>query len=734
MNLYNFNEKNNFTEYITKGGVKITRAKEPLIDEDSISAISERLVHNKGAIFASDYEYPNRYSRWEFAFTNPCLEFRCFQRSFTINSLNERGDLLLEVIAPKLNEMKEIKICVEDKQHIHGIVEKVKEFFCEEDRSKQSSIFLIIRKIKEIFESKEDNNLGLYGAFGYDLVFQFEAEIQLKKERPSNQKDLVLYLPDRITVLDNESKSGYVLSYEFETDNGSTKGLERTERLDTDKADEYESISEESSKPGEYANIVKKALESFKKGDLFEVVPSHLLSEKINISPKEIFYNLREINPSPYGFFINLGDEFLVGSSPEMYVRVEKNRVETCPISGTIKRGRNAIEDSEQIKKLINSSKDEQELTMCTDVDRNDKSRICIPGSVKVIGRRQIEMYSHLIHTVDHVEGYLEDKYDCIDAFLTHMWAVTVTGSPKRAAIEWIEQQEKLPRKWYGGAVGYILFNGDMNTGLTLRTINIKNNIARVRVGATLLIHSKPEEEEEETYTKAAALLKSLNKGSVKNINDGSDFKFSACKNKKILVVDHEDSFVNTLASYIKQLGAKTITLRYDLAQKVLKEGENFHAVVLSPGPGMPERFNLSNTIKLCINREIPIFGVCLGMQGIVEYFGGTLKQLDNPRHGKKLNIKNDWSSNVWENIGDNLQVGLYHSIYCDRIPESLNIIAKDEEGIPMGVQHTYMPVVAVQFHPESIMTAEGNSGMKLLNNVFKELFKHVKINNNSKM
>ncbi len=141
---------------------------------------------------------------------------------------------------------------------------------------------------------------------------------------------------------------------------------------------------------------------------------------------------MREINPSPYGFFVNLGDEeYLVGASPEMYVRVQGKRVETCPISGTIKRGADAIEDAHNIQTLLDSEKEESELTMCTDVDRNDKSRICEAGSVKVIGRRQIEMYSRLIHTVDHVEGILRDGFDAVDAFLTHMWVVTVTGAPK---------------------------------------------------------------------------------------------------------------------------------------------------------------------------------------------------------------------------------------------------------------------------------------------------------------
>lgn len=174
-----------------------------------------------------------------------------------------------------------------------------------------------------------------------------------------------------------------------------------------------------------------------------------------------------------------------------MFVRVETTelglRVETCPISGTIERGGDPLEDALQIKKLLSNPKEESELTMCTDVDRNDKSRICKPGSVKVLGRRQIEVYSKLIHTVDHVEGYLRDSYDALDAFLCHTWAVTVTGAPKTWALRFIEDVEPTPRIWYGGAVGMIGFDGTMNTGLTLRTIRVKDGIGEVRAGATLL-------------------------------------------------------------------------------------------------------------------------------------------------------------------------------------------------------------------------------------------------------
>src|SRR6202030_4574840 len=147
---------------------------------------------------------------------------------------------------------------------------------------------------------------------------------------------------------------------------------------------------------------------------------------------------------------------------------------------------------------------------MCTDVDRNDKSRVCGAGSVKVIGRRQIEMYSRLIPTVDHIEGRLRPGFDALDAFLTHMWAVTVTGAPKTWAMQFIEDHESAPRRWYGGAVGMIGFDGAMNTGLTLRTAHITGGVAAVRAGATLLFDSDPQAEERETELKARALLETL--------------------------------------------------------------------------------------------------------------------------------------------------------------------------------------------------------------------------------
>ncbi len=388
--------------------------------------------------------------------------------------------------------------------------------------------------------------------------------------------------------------------------------------------------------PGRYAAVVAQARERFARGDLFEVVPSHTFYGQCD-SPAGFYERLRQRNPAPYEFFFNLGEgEYLVGASPEMYVRVTGDRVETCPIAGTIARGGDPLGDAENIRTLLDSAKEESELTMCTDVDRNDKSRICEPGSVKVIGRRQIEIYSRVIHTVDHVEGRLRPGFDALDAFLTHMWAVTVTGAPKAWAMQFIEDHEDAPRRWYGGAVGTIGFDGSMNTGLTLRTAHIRDGVAAVRAGATLLFDSDPAAEERETQIKARALLETLatpERLAAGPPAAGPDSR-GAGQGLRVLVVDHQDSFVHTLAGYFRQQAAEVTTLRAGFDPALLAELAP-DLVVLSPGPGRPSDFGCGALLAELDARRLPAFGVCLGLQAMVEHAGGSLSLLAEPSHGK---------------------------------------------------------------------------------------------------
>jgi anthranilate synthase len=473
---------------------------------------------------------------------------------------------------------------------------------------------------------------------------------------------------------------------------------------------------------GEYANVVRLARDAFKRGDLFEVVPGQMFYEPCPSPPSELFRRLRECNPSPYGFLMSLGEaEYLVGASPEMYVRVEGDRVETCPISGTIARGQDPIGDAAQIVALLTSGKDESELTMCTDVDRNDKSRICAPGTVRVIGRRQIEMYSRLIHTVDHVEGRLRPEFDALDAFLAHAWAVTVTGAPKAWAMQFIEDHERSARGWYGGAVGVIGFDGNLNTGLTLRTVRIKHGVAEVRAGATLLYDSDPDAEEAETELKASVFLDAIRRDRPAPHGPAATSPRSS-SGRRVLLVDHQDSFVHTLANYLRQTGAEVVTLRSGFPADTFDDLKP-HLVVLSPGPGAPRDFDVAGTIAALVHRRIPVFGVCLGLQGMVEHFGGALGVLDPPVHGKASRIR-VLGGHLFAGLPKEFVAGRYHSLYAlrDKLPAVLEVTAQTDDGIVMAVEHRTAPLAAVQFHPESIMTLADNVGLRLLANVMANL------------
>lgn len=700
----------------TEGGVYIEYEQQSLYYDQAIEPLIEKLDSQRGALFASSFEYPGRYTCWDIGFYNPPLVLTCKKQSIVLEALNTRGEMLLAMVATALNASPQLTLVNQTQQQIQLQINASSQIFSEEERSLQPSVFSVIRCLLAFFKSADEPYLGFYGAFGYDLIFQFES-LALCKDREEDQREIVLYLPDEIVVVNHRKEEAFIRRYNFQYQGKSTQDLPRDGTfLPYNPINKPEKTCDHL--PGEYARLVDLAKERFACGDLFEVVPSQTFYAHCQEQPSAIFRRMRQSNPSPYGFLINLGEEeYLVGASPEMYVRVQGKQIETCPISGTIKRGSDAIEDAKNIQILLDSEKEASELTMCTDVDRNDKSRICEAGSVQVIGRRQIEMYSRLIHTVDHVRGILRDGFDAVDAFLTHMWVVTVTGAPKLWAMNFIEKHEKSPRRWYAGAIGWFGFNGHLNTGLVLRTTRIKQGIAEIRVGATLLYDSDTESEEQETRLKASAFLDILH--NVKAKSAGHDKNGQPGLGKRVLLVDHQDSFVHTLANYFRQTGAQVLTVRSDFVIDYLKKAD-FDLVVLSPGPGRPVDFKVAQTIEAVLARRIPLFGVCLGLQGIVEYFGGVLDVLSYPMHGKASEILVKDEQGILAGLGSSFIAGRYHSLYArsEQLPESLKVTAVTTDGIIMAVSHKTLPVHAVQFHPETILSLPGQAGLRIIHNL----------------
>src|SRR4051812_32230827 len=704
------------SEYRTRGGLAVTRAVEQFIgNARRLDELIDLLDRRRGVVLSSGTTVPGRYESFDLGFSDPPLVLETIGTNFVLRALNPRGEILIAFLADVLCEPC-VVISENSASRLAGHIIRGAAPVEEDQRTRRASAMSLVRDLVAALSANDDPLLGLFGAFAYDLVFQIEDIVQ-KRAREADQRDIVLYVPDRLLAYDRATGRGVALSYDFSWKEKSTKGLPRETAGSVYTKTQRQGYADHA--PGEYQATVEVARAAFARGDLFEAVPGQLFAEPCERSPAEVFQRLCRINPSPYGALMNLGDgEFLVSASPEMFVRSDGRRVETCPISGTIARGVDAIGDAEQIRQLLNSEKDEFELNMCTDVDRNDKARVCVPGTIKVLARRQIETYSKLFHTVDHVEGMLRPGFDALDAFLTHAWAVTVTGAPKLWAMQFVEDNERSSRRWYAGAIGAVNFDGSINTGLTIRTIRMKDGLAEVRVGATCLFDSDPAAEDRECQVKAAALFQALRGDPPKPLS--AIAPDASGSGKRVLLIDHDDSFVHMLADYFRQVGATVSVVRHVHALQMLK-AQSYDLLVLSPGPGRPEDFGIAKTIGAALDKKLPIFGVCLGVQAIGEYFGGQLGQLGQPAHGRPSRIQVR-GGRLLQNLPNEIVIGRYHSLYVERegMPDVLDVTASTEDGVAMAIEHRTLPVGGVQFHPESLMSLGGEVGLRIVENAFR--------------
>ncbi len=703
--------------YTTRSGIDVIRTATKAPFKKGLNHLLRDLDHYRGIYLSSGYEFPGRYSRWDIASLKPPLEIVARGRDVEFRPLNLRGQILNQILFPILAEHPHWESLEPRGAVLSGRLKPLPALFAEEERSKQPSAFSILRALTEEFRHGKDSRLALVGAFGYDLLFQFDP-IEFKLPR-GERKDLHLFLCDDIYFMDRKKELIERYQYDFERDDLSTLALDRSADPIPPAASNGPGEIVSDHAPEEYMAKVETVREGMRQGDYYEVVLRQTFSAPFSGSPSELFQRMQVASPSPYEFFLQFGDEQLVGCSPEMFVRVERRRVETCPISGTARRTGDPIRDAESIRDLLNSPKEESELTMCTDVDRNDKSRVCVPGSVKVIGRRLIESYAGVFHTVDHVEGTLQPGFDSLDAFLTHMWSVTMIGAPKKAAAQAIENLEKNARGWYGGAIGMLLLNGDINTGIHIRTIHLRGGVAAYPVGATLLYDSVPASEEEETRMKATAFFRVVGASGAEPRKDRIAGE-AVGRGVKLLLVDNDDCFIHTLANYARQTGCEVVTYRSGFPLELIAQISP-SLILISPGPGRPADFGVPGLVRHAASLRIPVFGVCLGLQGVVEAFGGELGVLDYPMHGKPSNVIHR-GKGVFENLPERFRVGRYHSLFAkkDKLPECLEVTAESEDGVIMGVRHRDLPIEAVQFHPESILTLQGDCGLLLIENVIK--------------
>ena len=386
-----------------------------------------------------------------------------------------------------------------------------------------------INKLIKNFKIEMPNQLPsmasmLVGYFSYDIIRYIEKipnkcidDLKIPDVRISRPKNLIIYdnLKRKIYYIENVYADTKIKSYR-ETYESIIKRFELYKNFEIIKLPEQftfkpnKNFIKSNISKNRFKLLVKKAKSYIKKGDIFQVVLSQRFERKINKSPIEIYNYLRNSNPSPFMFYFNYEDFNVLGSSPEILVRLRKGEVTIRPIAGTRPRGRNKKEDKKYVSDLLKDKKELAEHLMLLDLGRNDVGKVAKINTVKVTEKFKVEKYSHVMHIVSNVIGKFNNQTSIFETLLSGFPAGTVSGAPKIRAMEIIDELEKNKRKLYAGGIGYFTPNDEFDTCIALRTALIKNDKFYVQAGAGIVADSKPEKEYLETINKAKALMKAV--------------------------------------------------------------------------------------------------------------------------------------------------------------------------------------------------------------------------------
>jgi len=359
---------------------------------------------------------------------------------------------------------------------------------------------------------------GLFGYLGYDMVRQIET-LDAQKTDPIGTPNAIMVRPKIICIFDAVAQEIIIASPvyaggSYEKSAEMINAVINDLNLPLNKVSIGQNITLPEITPTRgttltsFSERVKKAKDYILSGDIFQVVIGQRLSAPLPASDFALYRSLRRMNPSPFLYFLNFEDHSIIGSSPEILVRLRDGIVTIRPIAGTRPRGATTAQDIQHEKDLLADPKECAEHLMLLDLGRNDVGRVCKAGTVRVTEKFTIERYSHVMHIVSNVEGEILDGYDALSALFAGFPAGTVSGAPKVRAMEIIDELEEEKRGIYAGAVGYISSNGDMDTAIALRTGIVKDGTLHVRAGAGIVMDSVPKLEYEETLHKAAALFR----------------------------------------------------------------------------------------------------------------------------------------------------------------------------------------------------------------------------------
>lgn len=362
---------------------------------------------------------------------------------------------------------------------------------------------------------------GAVGYFGYELVAELE-KIPVPAEDPLGLPDCHLMFPEKVVVFDHLKHVMQLIVLTKTTGDIKADYAEAQQKLKDMKNALAQGVPPRALPKGlkspltnlisreKFMAMVEQAKEAIFAGDIFQVVPSQRMEAPLTVDPFEVYRTLRSVNPSPYLYYFNFDSLQLIGSSPELLVRVEEGQVETRPIAGTVRRGQNDQEDQRLAQELLADEKERAEHLMLVDLGRNDIGRVCQYGTVKVPDFMIVEKYSHVMHLVSSVQGRLKPELDAVAVLKACFPAGTLSGAPKVRAMEIIAELEPFRRGPYGGAVGYIGYSGNMDTCINIRTFVVTNGKIYAQAGAGVVADSDPAKEYEETLNKAQALFKAL--------------------------------------------------------------------------------------------------------------------------------------------------------------------------------------------------------------------------------
>ena len=366
---------------------------------------------------------------------------------------------------------------------------------------------------------------GAVGYLGYDMVRYFE-KLPSRINDDLKTDDSIFIITDTLIVFDNVRHTIKVVSCAFTENRKDLKNVydETINKIDgmidilrtpLETKERYRKVENDSPlqsnmSPETFKDIVRKAKEYIVAGDIIQVVLSQRFNTENGLDPIDLYRALRYVNPSPYLFFLKLSDMFLIGSSPEVMVRLEEGIAELRPIAGTRKRGKNEQEDRRLADELLEDPKERAEHVMLVDLGRNDLGRIAQIGSVQVNQLMVVERYSHVIHLVSNIQAQLSEGKDCFDLLAATFPAGTLSGAPKVRAMEIIDELETTGRGPYGGAVGYFSYTGNMDLCITIRTILVKDGKIFVQVGAGIVADSDPDMEYHETVNKGEGMMQAI--------------------------------------------------------------------------------------------------------------------------------------------------------------------------------------------------------------------------------